>query len=161
MKKLKGCLGVFLIFFFGVIVGVAVTAGVIHEKVQAVVEGGPDKVVGVVVERLNKELKLDGSQQLKLQQIVAETRIRLRQIHEQTQPQVRDALAEAEGKVRAILYTGQMKKFDAIVKQGREKWKGSEAAEEAALAPASTEDASAPAEAMPGAKDEVEQAPVP
>ncbi len=153
MKKLKGCLGVFLIFFFGVIVGVAVTAGVIHEQVQAVIEGGPDKVVDVVVERLKKELKLDGSQQLRLQQIVADTRIRLRQINEQTQPQMHAALAEAEGKVRGILYAAQVKKFDTIVRQGREKWKAGDGTPEPmqTAEPAPANPAMEGAGALPGA----------
>ena len=86
MKKAKGCLGVFLIFFFGVLCGIVVTEGVIRDKVREVVEGGPDKVVDVVVTRLNKDLKLDDEQKLKLQQIVAETRIKLRQIRARTQP---------------------------------------------------------------------------
>lgn len=122
MKRLKGCLGVFLIFFFGVVVGVAVTAGVIHQKVREVVEGGPDTVVAVIVQRLKDELKLDSAQQELLQHIANDTRIKLRSIRQQTQPQVLEALAEAEQKVRGILNPEQVPKFEEIVRRGREQW---------------------------------------
>jgi hypothetical protein len=123
MKKLKGCLGVFVIFFLGVFVGVAITIGGVHEHVQKLVEGGPDQVVDVVVNRLKKELKLDEAQQVKLQQIVAGTRIKLRQIHERSQPEIEHALSAAENEVRGILYAEQVKKFEEIVRKGRKKWK--------------------------------------
>lgn len=126
MKRLRGCLGVFLIFFFGVIVGVAITAGGIHKKVRETVEGGPDRVVEVIVKRLDEELKLDATQREMLQKIVLDARIKLRGIWQQTQPQVDETLAEAESKARGILNPDQIPKFEEIVKRGREKWKAKE-----------------------------------
>lgn len=123
MKRFKGCLGVFLIFLFGVIVGVAVTNGVIHQKVRDLVIGGPERVVEVIVHRLKDELKLDGGQQEMLQQIAVETRIKLRALRQQTDPQVEQTLHDAEVKVRGILNPDQVPKFNEIVKRGREKWK--------------------------------------
>lgn len=122
MKKAKGCLGVFLIFFFGMLCGIVITEGLIRERVREVVEGGPDKVVDVVVTRLNKDLKLDAEQETRLQQIVAGTRIRLRQIRQETQPEVQSTLLEAEQQVRAILYSEQLPKFEEIIQKGRKKW---------------------------------------
>ncbi len=123
MKKFKGCLGVFLIFFFGVLFGMVIAYAGLGKKVREIVEGGPDAVVEVVVKHLKKELKLDADQQHKLQEIVVDTRIKLRQIRAQTQPRVQQTLGEAEQRVRAILYPDQVKKFEQIVKEGREKWK--------------------------------------
>ena len=123
MKRFKGCLGVFLIFVFGVIVGVGATSGVIVKKVRTLVAGGPDAVVEIIGERLKDELKLDESQKELLRHIIADTRIRLREVRQQTQPQVEETLATAEEKVRAILDPQQQKKFDEIVAKGREKWK--------------------------------------
>ena len=123
MKRLKGCLGVFLIFFFGVLFGAAITAGGIHQKVREIVAGGPDKVVDEIVRRLNDDLKLDDSQKEMLKAIATDTRIKLRAVRQQTQPQVEEVLNEAEGKVRGILNPRQLPKFDEIVKRGREQWK--------------------------------------
>ena len=122
MKRLRGFLGVFLIFFFGVIVGVALTGGTIWKEMHDLIEGGPDAVVAKFSDRLNKELKLDDAQKQMLAQIVTETRIKLRTIRAEAQPQVATALTDAEQKVRVILNPDQQKKFDQIVAKGREKW---------------------------------------
>jgi hypothetical protein len=122
MKKLRGCLGVFAIFFFGVIFGAVIATGVIRDEIRNVVEGGPDKVVEVVVKRLKNDLQLDKNQQEMLQQIALNTRIKLTVIRQQTQPQVAQTLDEAVQTVRGILNPNQIKKFDEIVAKAREKW---------------------------------------
>jgi hypothetical protein len=126
MKRLRGFVGVFLIFFFGVIVGMALTAGAIWKEMHDVIEGGPDAVVAKFSDRLKKELKLDSSQERMLEQIVTETRIKLRELRADKQPQVVETIAEAEQKLRATLNAGQQKKFDQIVAKGREKWEDTE-----------------------------------
>lgn len=132
MKKLRGCLGVFLIFFFGVLFGAAITAGGIHQKIREIVLGGPDKIVDEIVHRLNADLKLDSGQKEMLKAITTDTRIKLRAIRQQTQPDVERVLHEAESKVRGILNPNQVPKFDEIVKRGREQWKDKEAEKPAA-----------------------------
>ena len=122
MKRLRGFLGVFLIFFFGVIVGVALTGGTIWKEMHDVIEGGPDAVVAKIGDRLAKEMELDDAQKKMLDQIVTETRIELRGIRAESQPRVRETLAKAEGKVRAVLGPEQQKKFDQIIGRSREKW---------------------------------------
>ncbi len=123
MKRLRGFLGVFLIFFFGVIVGVALTGGTIWKEMHDMVEGGPDAVVGKISDRLEKELKLDDAQKRMLAQIVTDTRVKLRVLRAEKQPQVADAIAEAEQKIRATLNAEQQKKFDQILEKSGAKWK--------------------------------------
>ena len=48
MKRLRGFLGVFLIFFFGVVVGAALTGGTIWKEMHDIIEGGPDAVVAKI-----------------------------------------------------------------------------------------------------------------
>ena len=122
MKRLRGFVGVFLIFFFGVIVGVALTGGTIWKEMHDVIEGGPDAVVGKISDRLEKELKLDDAQKQMFAQIVTETRVKLRVIRAEKQPQVTEAVVEAVQKVRAILNAEQQKKFDEIAAKTRAKW---------------------------------------
>ena len=123
MKKLRGCLGVFLIFVFGALFGAAITAGGIHQKIREIVVGGPDKIVQEIVARLNDDLKLDPSQKEMLKAITTDTRIKLSALRQQTQPQVEEVLHEAEMKVRGILNPKQVPKFDEIIKHGRDQWK--------------------------------------
>ena len=122
MKRLRGCLGVFLIFFFGIIVGVALTNGAIWKEIHDLIEGGPDVVVAKISDRLDKELKLDDAQKRMLEEIVTEARIKLRVARADAQPKVEEALAEAQKRTRAILTSGQQRKFDEIVKRAGEKW---------------------------------------
>ena len=122
MKRLRGFLGVFLIFFFGVIVGASMTSGAIWKEIHDLIEGGPDAVVAKFSDKLNKELKLDDAQKQMLAQIVTETRIKLRTIRAEAQPQVATTLTDAEQKVRVILNPDQRKKFEQIIAKGREKW---------------------------------------
>ena len=86
MKRLRGVLGVFLIFFFGIIVGVALTGGTIWKELHDLIEGGPDVVVAKLSDRLSKDLKLDDAQKQMLAQIVTETRIKLRTARAGAQP---------------------------------------------------------------------------
>ena len=124
MKRLRGFVGVFLIFFFGLIVGVALTGGTIWKEMHDVIEGGPDAVVAKISDRLKKELKLDDSQQQMLAQIGTETRIKLRVLRAEKQPQVTETILDAEQKLRAILNAEQQKKFGEIAAKMREKWEG-------------------------------------
>jgi hypothetical protein len=123
MKKFRGCLSVFGIFIFGVIFGVVVATSVIREKIQGIVEGGPDKIVEVVVNRLKKDLHLDQNQEEMLHQIAVETQIQLSTLRQQTQPQVARTLDDATQKVRGILNPDQVKKFDEIVEKARTNWR--------------------------------------
>jgi len=122
MKRLKSWLGVFAIFFFGVIFGIAITAGLIHEEVRKLVDGGPEKVVDVIVSRLKKDLHLDQNQQEMLQHIAVSTRIELSTIRQQTQPQVAQTLDKSAHDVRGILNPEQVKKFDEIIRTTRARW---------------------------------------
>ena len=123
MKRLRGFVGVFLIFFFGVIVGVALTGGTIWKEMHDMVEGGPDAVVGKISDRLEKELKLDDAQKRMLAQIVTDARVKLRVLRAEKQPQVAEAVADAEHKIRATLSAEQQKKFDQILEKSGVKWK--------------------------------------
>jgi hypothetical protein len=136
MKRFKGFLGVFLIFVFGVVVGAVLASAAITQKVRALAEGGPDRVVDAVADRLRKELNLDDQQREMLQHIVVDTQIKLSGIRQKTQPEVAAALQEAEQKVRGILNPEQVRKFDVIVRKGHEKWRAPQPG--SATAPAAT-----------------------
>jgi len=127
MKRLRGCLGVFLVFFFGIVVGVALTHGAIWKEIHDLIEGGPDVVVAKISDRLDKELKLDDAQKRMLAEIVTEARIKLRVARADAQPKVEEALVEAQKRTRAILTSGQQRKFDEIVKRAGDQWLAPEA----------------------------------
>ena len=126
MRTFKRIAGVLLIFIFGVIVGGASAGGAAWKKMRHVLEGGPDAVINVIVKRLDHDLKLDDEQRRKLQSIVDDTHIQLRQIRAKTEPETRQALSDAEARVRAILYPEQVTKFDELLRKNVESWKPKE-----------------------------------
>lgn len=144
MKRFKGCLGVFLIFFLGVIVGAILASGAIYAKVWELIEGGPDKVAEFTIKRLNDELKLDDVQQREFNRIADRTRLRLRAVRYGHQSEVETALDESDRELRAILSPKQQAKLTELMKRFRGRWR-IEAAE-VAPPPATPAPQSAPVE---------------
>ena len=104
MKRFKGCLGVFLIFFLGVVAGGILASGAIYAKVWELIEGGPDKVAEFTLKRLNDELKLDDVQRREFNRISDRTRLRLRAVRYSHQAEVEAALDENDVQsVRSML----------------------------------------------------------
>ena len=122
-KRIRGALGVLLVFAFGVIVGGAIVGTGIWREVGQILEQGPDAVVSKVARRLKDDLRLEDDQQRMLAQITTETQIKLRGIHARNQPEVDAVLTEAAEKVRSILNADQRTKFDKIMERVRNRWR--------------------------------------
>jgi hypothetical protein len=123
MKKLRGCLGVFLIFFLGFVVGAILASGSIYTKVWELIESGPDKVADFTVQRMNDELKLDSLQRREFERIADRTRLRLRAIRYRNQPETDTVIDESSKELRAILTPKQQKKFDDLMNRFRARWR--------------------------------------
>jgi len=123
MKKLKGCLGVFLIFFLGFVVGAILASGSIYTKVWELIESGPDKVAEFTIQRMNDELKLDSLQRREFQRIADRTRLRLRAIRYRNQHETDVVIEESSNELRAILDPKQQKKFEDLMKRFRGGWR--------------------------------------
>jgi len=123
MKRFKGCLGVFLIFFLGVIVGAILASGAIYAKVWELIEGGPDKVAEFTIKRLNEELKLDDVQQREFNRIADRTRLRLRSVRYNHQSEVEAVLDESDRELQAILNPKQQRKLRDVMKRFRDRWR--------------------------------------
>ena len=123
MKKLKGCLGVFLIFFLGFVVGAILASGSIYTKVWELIERGPDKVAEFTIQRMNDELKLDSLQRREFQRIADRTRLRLRALRYQSQPETDAVIEESSRELRAILNPKQQRKFEELMKRFRGGWR--------------------------------------
>jgi hypothetical protein len=123
MKRFKGCLGVFLIFFLGVIVGAILASGAIYAKVWELIEGGPDKVAEFTIKRLKDELKLDDVQKREFERIADRTRLKLRAVRYNHQPEVQAVLDESDRELRAILTPKQQAKFADLMRRFRDRWR--------------------------------------
>jgi hypothetical protein len=145
MKRFKGCLGVFLIFFLGVIVGAILASGAIYAKVWELIEGGPDKVAEFTIKRINDELKLDDVQSREFTRIADRTRLRLRAVRYNHQSEVEAVLDESDRDLRAILTPKQNAKLTELMKRFRDRWR-IQAADVAPPAPNPSTPAPAPVE---------------
>jgi sensor histidine kinase YesM len=122
-KRLRGILGVLLVFVFGVIVGGALAGGGIWREVGRIIVQGPDALVKQVANRLNDELKLDEDQRRMLAQITTDTQIKLRTIQSRNQPEVDHVLKDAADQIRVILSSEQREKFEKIIGRVQVKWR--------------------------------------
>lgn len=145
MKRFKGCLGVFLIFFLGVIVGAILASGAIYAKVWELIEGGPDKVAEFTIKRINDELKLDDVQSREFTRIADRTRLRLRAVRYNHQSEVEAVLDESDRDLRAILTPKQNAKLTELMKRFRDRWR-IQAADIAPPTPSPSTPAPAPVE---------------
>jgi len=123
MKKLKGFLGVFLIFFLGIVFGALLASGAIYAKIWGLIEAGPETVAEFTVQRLNDELKLDDLQKREFQRIADRTRLSLRAIRYRAQPDVEAVIINADAELRIILNPKQQRRLDDVMKRFREKWR--------------------------------------
>jgi hypothetical protein len=123
MKRFKGCLGVFLIFFLGVVVGGILASGAIYAKVWELIEGGPDKVAEFTIKRLKDELKLDDVQSREFARIADRTRLRLRAVRYNHQSEVEAVLDESDRELHAILNPKQQAKLREVMKRFRNRWR--------------------------------------
>jgi hypothetical protein len=122
-KRLRGVLGTFLVFVFGVIVGAALASAGIWKEVSQIIVRGPDALVSRVAKRLNDELRLDEDQRRMLAQITTDTQIKLRTIQSRNQPEVDQVLRDAADQIRMILSSEQREKFEEIIGRVQMKWR--------------------------------------
>lgn len=123
MKRFKGCLGVFLIFFLGVVFGALLASGAIYAKVWALIEAGPETVTEFTLQRLRDELKLDTVQKREFQRIADRTRLKLRALRYRAQPELDQIVNAADDELRAILNPKQQKKLDEVMNRARDRWR--------------------------------------
>ena len=121
MKNWKLILGMFVIFFLGVVTGVLGVRIVAKTAMSRIVDGGPEAVNRLVMRRLTWSLKLTAEQQEKISAIVRDTQKNLGDIRREAQPKVAWELGTAAMKIRAFLDEEQARKFDKKVAEGRER----------------------------------------
>jgi hypothetical protein len=123
VKRLRGCLGILLIFGLGLVVGGFIGfAGGWLALFHKVTKGGPAAVREVLYQRARDDLKLDYEQKEEIRAILKESSKELDEITASVRPAVERALARAEDRVRALLKPEQKAKFDSFIKEVRRKW---------------------------------------
>lgn len=123
MKKWKLWSGLVLVFLSGLIIG-SVSAGLyIKQRIEGVIQGGPQAVKKVVVKKLTAELKLTKDQQAEIEKIVAETQSRLLKLRLQNQPEIEEIFETGMALMKTKLSPDQQGKIDMLYGQTRKTWR--------------------------------------
>ncbi len=123
MKRLKGILIVLVIFLCGVFVGGAVGgSAALMDLVNKTIRGGPANVRRLLVQRAKHDLKLDEDQSHQFWQILNETGVELRDATKPVRPAIDATLGKSTERLRAVLKPEQRPRFDAFVKDVRQRW---------------------------------------
>ena len=118
MKNWKSLLLLALVFFSGVAVGVVGTRVVVRRVVQQAI-AHPEKGQFLMERNLTRKLRLDHGQQVKLHEILTETRTQLRDLRQEFQPQTAAVLRGTDEKIAALLTPEQQARYEIIKEQNR------------------------------------------
>ena len=122
-RKLKSIFIVGLIFFSGVIVGSGLSGTAALRDVTTKAFGsGPGPVRKLLVQHAKDGLRLDEDQQQLFAQILTETGGELDAATKPVQPQIAAVLDRTELRLRQVLRLEQVARFDAWMKNARERW---------------------------------------
>ena len=112
MSNKKAILGVCLIFFLGIVTGIALSVRITDFRIRQLTTGGPEVLADMVVRRLGRQLELTPVQREKLYTIAKETSAEIAESSGSWEK--REAAVE---KIHAILTPEQRSKFNAIAER--------------------------------------------
>jgi len=113
MKKIKPWLLLALVFLVGVIFGVVGTRLVVRRVVHEAILH-PERVQIFVERRLTRRLNLNSDQQVKLDQILNNTRGQMQAIRQQYRPAMAQVFSNANQQISVMLTTEQLARYDKI-----------------------------------------------
>ena len=123
MKRLKGILIVVLIFLCGVFVGATLGGtAALMDLVNKTFRGGPPNIRKLLIQRANRDLKLDEDQNHQFWQILNDAGAELRDTVKPVCPQIDAVLEKATQRMREVLRESQRPRFDSFVKESRTRW---------------------------------------
>ncbi len=113
MKTLKLILLLALVFLAGAVVGVVGTRAVVRRVVQQAMLH-PERAQNFMERRLARQLRLDATQQAKLDDILSGTRGQLKDLRREYGPQFILIVSNANEQITAILTPEQQARFEKL-----------------------------------------------
>jgi len=121
MKTAKVWLIVALVFLAGVAVGVVSTRAVVRRMVTMVVND-PDRLRSIIAKRVQRQLKLDAEQRIKVDQILEHTQNDLRSLRMDFAPRFHSIMSNAQAEISEVLTPEQRKRFEKFREENRRLW---------------------------------------
>jgi hypothetical protein len=116
MKTWKSILLLLLVFCAGLSVGIVGTRAAYRQAVQTAI-AHPEKTQLFIEHNLDRRLRLDNDQQIKLHAILTEARSQLTGLRQQFQPQATAVLHDTDQKISALLTPAQQARYDRFKEQ--------------------------------------------
>lgn len=113
MKRWKSILLLALVFFAGVVLGVAGTRAVTRHLTRMAI-AHPERVQFVIERSLTRRLHLTTDQQAQLHDILTDTRTQMKTLREEFRPKVQAIYLDTDTKIDAILTPDQQAKYEKI-----------------------------------------------
>jgi hypothetical protein len=121
MKKCRPIIGVVLVFFLGILCGSLATHLLYNCRFESILNSRAQAREEAIVSRLDSKLDLNDRQEEQVRAIVHETQEEIQSVRSQIRPQTEAVIEKAQVKIRAILTSEQVKKYDQMIAAHREK----------------------------------------
>ena len=121
MKKWRAIVSIIIVFVLGAFAGALVAHKIYQHRVDGIMKGEPRTMKEFIVRRLDRKLHLDPNQLEQLRAIVEETHAEMRKVRKQYRPQIEEILARSQEKIRALLRSDQLEKYDKIIAEHKKK----------------------------------------
>ena len=120
MKKRWPIFGIVLVFLLGILCG-SLATHLLYNCRMGPMSGRGETREEVLVERLERKLKLDGRQVALVRPIVHETHEGIMALRRQLRPQIEAAIEKSQTRINAILTPEQREKFAQMIAKHKEK----------------------------------------
>jgi len=121
MKNGRAIFGVVLVFVLGILSGVFATHLLYDYRIESIITGRAQTREEHIVNRLDRKLDLNETQEKAVRAIVHETQEEIKALRSQIRPQTEAIIEKTQEKIRAILTPEQGKKYDQIIAARKEK----------------------------------------
>jgi hypothetical protein len=121
MNKVKVWLIVGLVFVAGIAVGVVSTRAFVRHMVKVAVND-PDRLRNIVAKRMQRQLKLDAGQRMKVDQILEKTQNDLQDLRRDFGPRFQGIMSGAQAEISEILTLEQRERFKKFREENRHLW---------------------------------------
>ncbi len=118
MKNWKSILVLMLVFVAGIVVGVVGTRTVVRHFVQRAI-AHPERVQLFIEKEMKWKLRLDDSQQVKLHEILTDSRGQMRELRQQYQPQMVLVWSNTDSQISALLTPDQLARYEKFKEANR------------------------------------------
>ena len=123
MNRLKLWTGIILIFILGALAGSLATGSLVKNRIVKFRERGPEARKTFLIEKLNRELNLTETQQVKIKQIMDQTHEKLSQLREKHRPEFHKIREQSFELMKKELNEEQKQKLDEIRKKFKKRIK--------------------------------------